>query len=155
ESIFENQVTGFAESDTQTKNLYRLAIKKCAAKQKEDELSLLLSMAKNDGGVNLLREYTKPSKIYIALYFIFTIGFTIGFSWIFAIISGWIVAFAIFPIYDASVSFADFLFSHLLHPMPPPRLDLSRLPQNKKTLVVITSLLNGVISYEKLFINLE
>ncbi|PKM62372.1 MAG: hypothetical protein CVU97_05645, partial [Firmicutes bacterium HGW-Firmicutes-21] len=59
------------------------------------------------------------------------------------------------PIYDASLSLADFITSLFIKGTKTAKLELDTIPDNAKTLVVITSLLFGAEKDKHLFDNLE
>lgn len=151
---YEEKYELFAE---ETKNDYRNAIASfCTSKHisEPDGAKLLAEKAVKEGrsiGSLLFSKRKRESIIYIALVasiilLLFCISFiAIGF-WGFLLI---------LPIFETAISLSDFVTSHTLKEIQIPRIKLEKVPDDAKTLVVITSLLFGSNKDKKLFDSIE
>ncbi len=133
-----NESKYFKDCDTDTKNECRRRVTSCSKKHKISEIEAATLFLTRD-------PFENESKIASRLYFPVLGIMTAIFSIISLIVTKnpAFFFFVLLPMSEGAKQLTDYIFSHLVKAAPIPKKKLTKLPDNAKTLTVITSLLTG------------
>lgn len=150
----EPQYEAFSE---ETKGQYRFLVAQYAEKRNITELSAITELfaeaeAKNIPIGTLL---FAPKRVYSVLWLGLTLFLSALLVWFAFLTTGLIALLLTAPLIAASVSLADIFLSAIAPVYKPPRMELSKIPDEGKTLVTIAALLNGGKSDKAVFESLE
>ncbi len=101
-------------------------------------------------GYNLFIKSNAKKCIYFSSILLLVVFFALLFLYISPL-----CLFALFPIFEASKTLVDFIFSHATRAEPIPRMNIKNVPSSSPVLVVITSLISGERADGELFDRLE
>lgn len=149
------KVKGFADGDDATRDVYREALIRCARRRREDECVLLSRMTEQCGDGRLLALIAPHSHLPAVMYYLLTTVLAVAVSAFSFLMWGWLSLFAVLPVFEAVYSLGDFVFSRIVKTTPPLRLSPEKLPCERETLVVITTLLFGGDKDDGIFERLE
>lgn len=147
---------GYSESDQATKAQYRyLAAKsKKYGEREDDTVKRLIEKAKSQK-LPLGALLFKPSKLGSILWMIIAASVFIALSVISFMLIGFLSVLLFIPFGIASGSVADWIISLFIPAYRAPRLELSGVPDNAKTLVTVAALMTGGKGDKAVFDSLE
>ena len=118
--------------------------------QLENKKNKIENEKKTHVGHYLLKK-SSPRRAYFIVMFSLLLFFLI-----FAFrVSGAAFVFLVFPLWEFAKQITDFIFSRFIQSAPLPKLEITDIPDDKKTLVCITTLLFGEGKDDSLFDRLE
>ncbi len=141
-TLAEKGLSEFSDSDEITKNIIRRKISLFAKRHKISEKNSAEIFAENGE----FESEKKERKKHICAWFILNGFFSVFLTFTTVLLTKTPIFFAfllIFPISEFVRYILNLIFSHLLYIEIPYRLKLDKIPDNGKTLVVITSLLSS------------
>ena len=147
---------GYSESDQATKAQYRyLAAKsKKYGEREDDTVKRLIETAKSQK-LPLGALLFKPSKLGRILWMIIAASVFIALSVVSFMLIGLLSVLLFIPFGIASGSVADWIISLFIPAYRAPRLELSGVPDNAKTLVTVAALMTGGKGDKAVFDSLE
>ena len=179
DEIFNRDPAGiYKNMDKATKNYYRQRLSEIAKENNADETETAekiyyraldaynaQTFPNTDAAVekrthvgHYLLKKNAPKKSYFIVMLSFLAIFLLFTAFIFktSMPAAFIfLALLIFPLWELAKQLTDFIFARFIEAMPLPKLDLKEIPDDKKTLVCITTLLFGEGKDDILFDRLE
>ena len=171
DKIFNRDPAGiYKNMDKTTKDYYRRRLSEIAKKNNLDEIETAEKIyfkaldAYNSCMGNINAENEKKSHIgyYLLkknypkkLYFVMMFCMLVVFMVLASITAGFAAVLLVFPLWEFSKQLTDFVFSRFIKTSPLPKLEIKNIPDDKKTLVCITTLLFGKDKDDLLFERLE
>lgn len=157
EELLSRCEQGYSDSDNATKSMYRRAISNYAKRNSIDEKKALIRLIKRaeKKQIPLGSLLFSPDRRYTLAWTalsaaLFLLLFTVSYCLVGAITFLLFIPFAI-----TSCSVADILVSALVPPFIPPRLVISHIPDDAKTLVAVAALMTGSKSDDAVFDSLS
>lgn len=157
DTMLRNSFSGYEVSDEKTAASYRRAVTRYAGVHgvsEREAISRVLSESEKSGEM--------PDRLLLAPplggrvgYLVFLAAVFAALNLLSALAAGYFAFFLIIPLLEASYCTADFVFSRLIRVSPPARVAAEKLPQEAGVLTVITALINGDSSDDRLFEALE